>query len=205
MKKKKIDLSVPFFFGKEIKYIKDCVNSGWISSSGAYITKFENQISKRLKSKYAVGLINCTAALHLAIKLFNPSQGDEIIVPTISFVATINPVIYNNCSPIFMDCDESLSIDANKTLDFINENTFMKNGFCYNRKTKKKILCIIITHVFGHSANISENLLQTCRKKNIKIIEDAAESLGAYLVKKKKNIIPAPLEKSGAYHLMETN
>ena len=131
MKKKiKISLSEPHFFGKENKYLNKCIKSQWISSSGKFIDNFEKNISKKLKIKYVVALINCTAALQLSIRLLEPEKDDEIIAPTISFVATINPIIYNNCSPIFMDCDEKFLIDTNKTLEFLENQTYMKKGSC---------------------------------------------------------------------------
>lgn len=187
-KKLHIKLSDPFFFGNELKKLKECVASKWISASGNIVKKFENKIKKITDSKYALATINCTSALQLAIRLQKPSFDDEILVPSITFAATINSVIYNNCKPIFFDCDENLLIDLKSVISFIKKNTYFKNGYSYNKKTKKKILAIIIVHVFGNVVNLNRSFIRLLKLKNITIVEDAAESLGSYL-KKKKTII----------------
>ena len=187
MKKKikKIPLSEPAFFGEEIKYIKNCVKSGWITTSGKYLNLFESKVKKITKSKYAVSLANGTSALQLSLSCLKPMYKDEVIVPSITFVATINAVKYNNCSPIFMDSDENFLIDKNKTLEFLKKNTYKKNGFTYNKKTKKRIIAIIIVHTFGNCVNLTKKIVSTFKNYNIKIIEDAAESFGSFFKEKK--------------------
>ena len=182
-----IKLSEPFFFGKELNYLKKCLKESWISSGGNEVKNFENKMKIFSSGNYNLGLINCTAALQLAIRLLSPKQNDEIIVPTITFVATINSVIYNNCKPIFMDCDEKLLLDKNKFYSFLERNTYFKNGYTFNKKTKKKILSVVIVNTFGNLFDLDNYFKIICKKKNIKIIEDAAESLGSYHYDKKKN------------------
>ena len=179
----KINLSEPFFFGKEYKNVKKTLTRKWISASGKTTKEFEKKLSQYLRIKNILGLINCTSALQLSIKLLRPENKDEIIVPSITFVASINAVIYNNCKPIFIDCDQNLLLDTKKVVKFLNEQTFMKNGFCHNKKTKKRILGVILVHTFGNLVNIDRKFILECKKKNIKIIEDAAESLGSYYKK----------------------
>ena len=176
----KINLSVPYFFGNEIQYLKKSIKKKWISSSGPACSDFENKIKKYIKANYALGLINCTSALQLSVKLLNPKINEEIIVPSITFIASVNAIIYNNCKPIFIDCDENLLLDVDKTLKFLNTETFQYKGNCYNKKTKRKILAIIAVHTFGNLVRLDKKFLNTCKKKNIKIIEDAAESLGSF-------------------------
>ncbi len=181
-----MELHEPIFKGNELKYIKKCFKDNLITF-GTFINKFENAIKKYLKIKYAVSVINGTAALHIALKLLGANSNTEVICPSITFIAPVNSIIYNNASPIFMDVDEKLNIDQEKTINFIKKKTFFKNNFTYNKKTKKKIVCIIIVHVFGNAANISK-LVAFCKKRNIKIIEDASESLGTkYLKSNLKN------------------
>ena len=110
----KINLSVPHFFGEEIKNLKKSVKKKWISSSGSASLDFEKKIKKYINANHALGLINCTSALQLSIKLLNPKTNDEIIVPSITFVASVNAIVYNNCKPIFLDCDENLLLDTKK-------------------------------------------------------------------------------------------
>ena len=102
----KINLSTPHFFGGEIEGLKKCVRSKWISSSGNALSSFEKKIKNYLGANYVLGIINCTSALQLSIRLLNPKPHEEIIVPSITFIASVNAIIYNNCKPIFLDCNE---------------------------------------------------------------------------------------------------
>ena len=116
----------------------------------------------------------------MAVRLLKPKDNDEIIVPTITFVATINSVIYNNCSPIFMDCDDHLMLDKNKFYNFIKKIPFIRKDLLLT-KNKKRILSIIIVNTFGNLFDFDNRFKTFCKKRNIKIIEDAAESLGSFL------------------------
>ena len=176
----KISLSTPHFFGQEEKMLKKCISSKWISSSGPFTKNFENKIKKYLKVKNILGVINCTSALQLSIRLLNPKFNEEIIVPSITFVSPVNAVIYNNCKPIFMDCDKNFLIDIDKVINFLEEETILKKGKSYNKRTKKRILAIIIVHTFGNLVNLNDKFIKACKDRNIRIIEDAAESFGSY-------------------------
>ncbi len=173
----KIALSEPFIDGNEMDYLRNCINTNWLSGSGKFVNRFENKIAKFIGAKYSTGFVNGTSALHIALKIAGCEQNNEVIVPSLTFIATINSIIYNNCSPIFMDSDKFYNIDEQKTLDFLIKNTYFKNGKTINRKTKKIIRAIIIVHVWGNAAKF-DDLLVYCKKNNIKIIEDASESLG---------------------------
>ena len=181
-----IDLHSPYIHKNAINYFKKCVKSGWVSTGGKFVSLFEKKISKFTGAKYAVACNSGTSALHISLKLAGINSGDEIIVPTITFVASINAVLYNSCSPIFMDCDNFFNIDVKKTIKFLSDNTIKKKNYTYNKKTQKKISAIIITHVWGNAVDI-DDLLKECKKRNIKIIEDASESLGTRYKKNKKH------------------
>ena len=183
-KNKVINLHEPHFKGNELKYLEDCIKSTWVSTSGKYINKFENKIAKFTRVNHSIYCINGTHALQICLKVCGVSHDDEVIVPTLTFVAPINAVCYNNAKPVFMDCDDNYNIDQSKTISFIKEKTVYKNGQTINIKTKKVIKAIIIVHVFGNAANI-DDLVNICRKRNIKIIEDASESLGTIYKHKK--------------------
>ena len=176
---KMIKLSEPFFFGNEIYYLKKSLKDEWISANGKIVKIFERKLEKHTVGNYNLGTINCTSALQLAIRILKPKNSEEIIVPSITFAATINSILHNNCKPIFFDCDEFLLLDKKKFYSFFEEKTFYKDGFTYNKKTKKKILAIIIVNVFGNLFDIDNDFAIFCRNRNIKIIEDAAESLGS--------------------------
>ena len=177
---KTIQLHEPYFFSDELKSLNSCVKSGWVSTGGQYVKQLENQISKFTKSKYSIALNSGTSALDLSLKAIDIEKDNEIIVPTITFIAPVNVILYNNAKPIFMDVDEFGNLDVKKVEDFLNNETEFKNNYTINKKTKNKIKAIIIVHVFGNVASV-KRLKSICKKKNIRIIEDASESLGTFL------------------------
>lgn len=183
-----IGIHEPKISSNDIKSLNKAARSSWVSTGGPMISQFESALKKYLKAKFVLATQSGTASLHLAIKLLRPKLNDEILVPTITFVSPINAVLYNNCKPIFFDCDDSLNIDLNKVKEFLQSKTKLvrKSGryFCINKKTKKRILAIIVTHVFGRSVEIDE-IRSICKKYNIFLIEDAAESLGSKFTKGK--------------------
>lgn len=174
-----IPLSVPSFQGNEWQYVKECIDTEWVSSAGKYVGKFEDEICRFTGSKYSVACVNGTSALHIALKLAGVHPGDEVIVPTVTFIAPVNVVKYLNADPVFMDCDDYYNIDTEKVIDFINSETAFRDGFSYNKKTGKRISAIIPVHVFGNAVRL-KNLIPVCKERNIKIVEDATESLGTY-------------------------
>lgn len=178
--KKLIPLSEPVIQGNEWKYIKECLDTGWVSYVGSYVEKFEEMVKSYIGAKYAVATVNGTSALHLSLLTCGVGADDEVIVPTLTFVAPVNVVRYCAAYPVFMDCDiDTLCIDVQKIVDFIdNECTQGKDGFIYNRRTKRAIKAIIPVHIFGHPAEM-DSLLAISTKYKITLIEDATESLGS--------------------------
>ena len=182
-----ISLHEPLLAGNERKYIKNCLDQGWVSSAGKYVDIFEKKIAKYTGAKYAIACINGTAALQISLKLVGVKKGDEVIVPSMTFIAPVNAINYNNAKPIFMDCDEYYTIDVNKTVDFINEETrtikkkISGNNLTItvNNKTGNRITAIIVVHALGNAVKLGK-LVNLCRKKNIALIEDAAESIGTF-------------------------
>ena len=172
-----IPLSEPCLEGNEWTFVKDCLDTGWVSSAGKYVKLFEDQIAEYTGAKHAVACMNGTVALQIALRLAGVSPGDEVLVPTLTFIASINAVTYNRAVPVFMDADNYYNLDISKTLQFIEEKTFMKEGASYNKNTGRKISAIIPVHVFGNAVGLAE-LLDVCRASSIEMVEDAAESLG---------------------------
>jgi len=172
-----IPLSVPNLTGSEWKYIKECLDTEWVSSAGKFVDLFENKIAEYTGSKYAVACINGTSALQVSLRLAGVQPSDEVIVPTLTFIAPVNAVTYNNATPIFMDVNKYYNLDIDKTFDFINNETVFKKGFSYNIKSKKRISAIIPVHMWGNAVKLDE-LVDLCSDRNIAIIEDASESLG---------------------------
>lgn len=176
---KSIPLCVPVIGGNEWRYIKDCLDTGWVSYVGRYVGKFEEVVAKYVGTKYAVATVNGTCALHVSLLACGVKPGDEVIVPALTFIAPVNTVRYCGAEPVFMDCDaETLCIDPGKTAEFINKSTVNKNGFRYNKRSGKRIKALIPVHVFGHPADM-DPLTEVCSENNIDLIEDATESLGS--------------------------
>ena len=175
----KIPLSVPSLNGNELQYVKECIDTEWVSSAGKYVDLFEQKIAEYTGSKYVIACVNGTAAIQVSLRLAGVGAGDEVIVSTLTFIASVNAITYNNAIPIFMDADKYYNIDAEKTIKFIKNETVFKNGFTYNKKTNNKIAAIIPVHVWGNACWLDE-LVELCNKQNIAIVEDAAESLGTF-------------------------
>ena len=179
-----IGIHEPYFIGREKKYVIDCINSGWVSSSGKYLDLLKKKIYKLTKANYVLPVVSGTAGLHLSLIAAGVESGDEVIVPTISFIATANVIKYVNADPIFVGVDNFLNIDEDKCIDFLEKKTCQKKNKCINKISGKKIKAIIIVHTFGNAAKF-EKLFRVCKSKKIKIIEDAAESLGTVYTKNK--------------------
>lgn len=182
-----IPLSVPCITGNEMAYVKECIDTEWVSSAGKYVNLFEKNIAKYTRTKYAIACVNGTSALQLSLQISGVKPGDEVIVPTITFIASINAINYNGANPIFMDVDKYYNIDIDKTIEFITKHTVYKDGFTINKQTGRRISAIMPVHVWGNAVDL-EKIITLCNKLNIAVVEDASESLGTfYRIGKYKN------------------
>ncbi len=172
-----IPLSEPHINGNEWKYVKECLDTGWVSSVGKFVDAFESKIADYTGAKHAVACVNGTAALHTALMVSGVCSGDEVLVPTLTFIAPINAVKYIGADPVFFDCDDYYCLDSAKVIEFIQNKTEFRNGYTYNSLTGKRISALIVVHVFGNAANLKE-WVGICRERNIRVIEDSTESLG---------------------------
>jgi len=161
------------------KNVLRCIKSGWISPSGKYNNLLSKKISKYTNIKYILPTVSGTSSLQLSIASLEPCKNSEILVPDISFIASSNAIIYNNCNPVFIGIDNNFLISEKKLEKFLREKTFFLNGYTYNLKTKKKIIALIIVNTFGNLVDIKK-IKKILKKRNILIIEDAAESLGSF-------------------------
>ncbi|HIJ99104.1 TPA: DegT/DnrJ/EryC1/StrS family aminotransferase [archaeon] len=163
MAKKFLPIAEPIFGKEELSYVSDCVKSGWVSSKGKYITEFEKSFSRFVDTKYGVATSNGTTALHLVLATLGIKPGDEVIVPSLTFIATANVVKYCGAKAVFVDSEsETWNIDTEKIESAITE------------KTK----AIIPVHLYGHPADM-DPILEIAKRKNLIVIEDAAEAHGA--------------------------
>ena len=175
-----IPLSVPNLNKKEIlKNLEECLESGWISTGGKFIPEFEDKVKKYIKTKCAAGVQSGTAGLHLSLQVLGAQRDEEVIVPTLTFIAAVNPVTYLGANPVFIDCDDSLCMDPIKLEKFCSEECDFIDGILVNKKTNRKIRVLVIVHVFGNMADM-EKIMDIAKKYNLKVLEDATEALGTY-------------------------
>jgi len=180
MKKKlNIPLSVPNLSLDILNNVKECIETGWVSTGGRFITEFEEKVADYVGVEEAVGVQSGTAALHLAFQILGVEAGDEVIAPTVTFIATVNPITYLGAKPIFIDCDDSLNIDLNKLEEFLNKNCTVVEDGALNNKSGNIIKAIVIANVFGNPINM-KRVMDIANEYNLKVIEDAAESLGSF-------------------------
>jgi len=172
-------LHEPIFIGKENKYLKDCIKSTFVSTSGKYIERFEEKIKKFTGSKHAVAVVNGTVALQMALRGLGVKRNDEILLPTLTFVGTANAIKHCEAIPHFIDSeDSSLGICLKSLENHLKKISKKKKNYIYNKITGHRIFGIIPVHVYGHMTNMK--MLKIIAKKfNLKIIEDGAESLGS--------------------------
>lgn len=177
---RKYPLHEPSFQGNEWKYVKDCIDTGWVSSVGSYVDEFEKKIADYTGTKFAISLVNGTSALHLALKVAGVSKDDEVIIPALSFIATANAVSYLGAFPHFVDSDEkNLGIDVEKLAYHLEQCASINNGKLVNKLTGRRISAIVPMHTFGHVANM-DALLKLSKKYELPLIEDASEAIGSY-------------------------
>lgn len=175
-----IVLHEPRFAGNESAYLKECLDSTYVSSVGKFVDRFEEELAAFTGAERAVAVVNGTAALHVALRLAGVKPGDEVLVPALTFVATANAVTYCSAVPHFVDSEEcTLGIDAEKLRDYLGSVSDMRNGQLVNRETGRVIRALVPMHVFGHPSDV-DGLLGVARNFNLAMVEDAAESIGSY-------------------------
>jgi len=173
-----IPLHEPRFLGNEKKYVIDTIDSTFVSSVGAYVDKFELIMSSISGTNRSVAVVNGTSALQVALRLAGVSSGDEVITQALTFIATVNAIMYNGAAPIFIDVDiDTMGLSPSAVDAFLEEFGEMRDGICYNKKTNKKIAACMPMHTFGFPVHLNE-LLKVCNKWNIPLVEDAAEAIG---------------------------
>jgi aminotransferase in exopolysaccharide biosynthesis len=174
-----VALHEPSFNGNEWVYLKECLDSTFVSSVGKYVDRFEVDLAAFTGAKHVVAVVNGTAALHIALKLAGVKTGDEVLVPALTFVATANAVTYCGAVPHFVDSEvRTLGVDAAKLRDYLSRHTEQDCGQCVNRATGRVIRAIVPMHAFGHPVDL-DALLAVAQDFKLEVVEDAAESLGS--------------------------
>ena len=175
-----VPLHAPCFIGNEKKYLNECIDTTFVSSVGKFVDRFEEMIVDYTGTAKAVVCVSGTNALHMALLLVGVERNDEVISQALTFVATANAISYIGAHPVFIDVDkDTMGLSPEKLEKWLQASAEMKNGFCYNKKTGRRIKACVPMHTFGHPVKISE-LARVCDRYNIELVEDAAESIGSF-------------------------
>lgn len=174
-----VALHEPSLRGREWEYVKDCLDSGWVSYAGQYVDRFERMLEQVTGARHAVATASGTAALHTALMVCGVRTGDEVLIPALTFVATANAVVHAGAVPHLVDSEMStLGIDAGRLSEHLDNIAEMRGGECYNRNTTRRIAAIVPMHTFGHPVDM-DALVEVASRYGIAVVEDAAESLGS--------------------------
>jgi perosamine synthetase len=174
-----VPLHEPEFAGNEWAYVKECIDTGWVSSVGKFVDRFEQQLAEVTGAKHAVAVANGTAGLHIALVLAGVQPGDEVIVPALSFVGTANSASHAGAIPHFVDSEAAtLGLDPQALADHLARIAERRGDALVNRETGRRIAAVVPMHAFGHAVDL-DRLLEVCGRYGLPIVEDAAESLGS--------------------------
>jgi len=174
-----IPLSIPTLRGNEWKYIKECLDTGWVSSVGPFVEQFEKKVAEFVNAGFGVATMNGTAALHIALQVAGVEPGDEVLVSTLTFIAPVNAIRYIGAFPVFIDAEPSYwQMDPQGVQDFLKKECQRRNGALYNRKTGRRVRAILPVHILGHPVDL-DPIQELARLYELPVVEDATESLGA--------------------------
>ncbi len=176
-----IPLHAPHFGGNEKQYVLETIESTYVSSVGAFVNRFEEMMREITGARHAVAIVNGTCALHLALVLADVSPGNEVITQPLTFVATANAIRHAGAVPVFVDVDrDTLGMSPEALEAWLEENTvFNGEGHCINRQTRRRVKAVVPMHTFGFPARI-DAIREICDRYDLRLVEDAAESLGSY-------------------------
>lgn len=192
---KRIPLSEPVMAGNEWEYVKECIDTGWVSSAGKFVDAFAEKFAEYLETSHAVPIVNGTAALHISLVALGLRPDEEVLVPTLTFAATANVVIYCGANPVFMDVEkDTLGLDPQKVEDFLTKGCDWRDGCLVNRATDRDVGGIIPVHLYGHPVDMAP-ILELAEKYNLFVVEDATEALGS----KYRNRFAGTLGEVGAF------
>ena len=174
-----IPLAVPEIQGNEWEYVKECLDTGWVSSVGSYVERFEKMVAVRAATKYAVATASGTSALHVALLVAGVQPGEEVLVSTLTFIAPANAIRYVGAFPVFIDAEPDYwQIDPARVVEFIEADCERINGVLRNRRTGRTVSAILPVHILGHPVEM-DPILEIARKYGLKVIEDSTEALGS--------------------------
>lgn len=174
-----IPLSVPELNGNEWKYVRECLDTNWVSSAGPFVERFEQVIADYVGARHAVAVCNGTAGLHIALLVAGIEPNDEVLVSALTFIAPANAIRYAGAWPVFIDAEPRYwQMDPQKLTDFLEKECNVVNGNLINKTTKRRVKAVLPVHILGHPCDM-EAIVNVARKFDLAVIEDASESLGA--------------------------
>ena len=174
-----IPLCVPEIRGHEWVYVKECLDTNWVSSVGPFVDRFERMTAEIVGTRHAVATVNGTAALHIALLVAGVQPDDEVLVSTLTFIAPANAIRYVGAWPVFMDAEPAYwQMDPQKTVDFLTRECHWRDGALWNRATGRRVRAILPVHILGHPCDL-DPVLDVARRYELPVIEDATEGLGA--------------------------
>jgi perosamine synthetase len=174
-----IPLAVPEICGNEWRYVKDCLDTAWVSSVGPYVDRFEQIVAQQVEAKHAVSTVNGTSALHTALLVAGVRPEDEVLVSTLTFIAPVNAIRYVGAWPVFIDAEPNYwQMDPARVVEFLERDCQWRDGALYNRHSGRRVTAVIPVHVLGHPVDL-DPILAVAKKFDLKVIEDATEGLGA--------------------------
>jgi perosamine synthetase len=174
-----IPLAVPEVRGNEWRYVKECLDTAWVSSVGPYVDRFEQMVAQQVGTKHAVATVNGTAALHVALLVAGVCPEDEVLVSTLTFIAPVNAIRYVGAWPVFIDAEPTYwQIDPARVVEFLERDCRWSDGKLFNRRTGRRVTAVIPVHILGHPVDL-DPILAVAKKFDLKVIEDATEGLGA--------------------------
>jgi perosamine synthetase len=174
-----IPLIVPEIRGNEWQYVKDCLDTNWVSSVGSYVDRFEKLVAERAGTKFAVAMVNGTSALHIALLLAGVEKDDEVLVSTLTFIAPVNAIRYANAWPVFIDAEPQYwQMDPVQVVDFLERGCSWDGRTLRNKQTGRRVKAVMPVHILGHPVDL-DPILAVAEKFSLPVIEDATEGLGA--------------------------
>jgi perosamine synthetase len=174
-----IPLIVPEIRGNEWKYVKECLDTSWVSSVGSFVDRFESEIASRVGTRFAVATVNGTAALHVALLLAGVKPEDEVLVSALTFIAPVNAIRYAGAWPVFIDAEpDYFQMDPSRVVNFLERDCRWREGALFNRHTGRRVTAVIPVHILGHPVDL-DPIIEVARRYGLKVIEDATEGLGA--------------------------
>ena len=190
-----IPLSVPEIRGNEWKYIKQCLDTNWVSSVGEFVDGFEESVASYTGVGFGVAAVNGTAALHIALQVAGIQPGEEVLVSTLTFISPANAIRYIGAWPVFIDAEfDTWQMDPQRVQDFIENQCVIRDGELRNKETNRRVRAILPVHILGHPVNM-EPILELAEKYDLVVIEDASEGLGS----KYKNMMVGSMGAIGCF------